>query len=157
MSNAPVAARDHGAGDDRDPERAPADRTPARAELTQQAAAHLPFQPLHRRHGDEDERDRPADPDDRRQQVHDAQRGVHARDSLGEGERRARPADRRRRDADARPARQRDRAREDAARARPRRAADRRASGRRPRAGARRRARPEPGTHLAPERRRCDP
>ena len=58
------------------------------------ARALLALEPLHRRHGDEDERDRSADPDDRGQQVHRAESRVHDGVSSSESvERRARPAD----------------------------------------------------------------
>ena len=52
----------------------------ARAEGPERARTHLPLEPLHRRHRDEDERHGPADPDDRREQVHDAEERV---DHLG--------------------------------------------------------------------------
>src|SRR3954470_1167214 len=52
--------RTHGedrAGADRAAERAPADRPPAPSELAEQPAAVFSLEALHRRHGDEDERD----------------------------------------------------------------------------------------------------
>src|SRR4051812_24928691 len=65
-------------GGDRDAERAPADRPPAPSELAEQPAAVFSLEALHRWHGDEDERDRPADPDGRGEQVHGPKRGIHA-------------------------------------------------------------------------------
>ena len=66
--------------------------------VAQRARALLALEPLHRRHRDEDERDRPADPDGRGEQVHDAESRVHARGvsrrcvsgGLGPADRRAR-------------------------------------------------------------------
>src|SRR5262249_22076786 len=72
-----VAPGERDPGRDRDAENAPPNRAPAPAEVMQDARALLALQPLHRRHGDEDERHRPADPDDGGEQVHDAKRGIH--------------------------------------------------------------------------------
>jgi hypothetical protein len=67
-----------GAAADRDAERAPADRTPAAAEVAQEPRAQLALEPLHRRHGDEHERHRAPDPDRGREQVNDEERCFHS-------------------------------------------------------------------------------
>ncbi len=67
------ARRKQRARHDRDAERAPADRSPAVAELTQDPRPRLALEALHGRNRDEDERNGAADPDDRGKQVHRAQ------------------------------------------------------------------------------------
>src|SRR3954451_8212921 len=92
-------------GEDRDAEGRPADRAPTRPERAKRLRSRLALELLHRRHRDEDERDRPAGPHNRREEVHHAQSGVHR---LVERDRLARPADRGGVETDARAARQRD-------------------------------------------------
>jgi hypothetical protein len=68
-----LAHRDQRSCRDRHAERRPADRTPAAAEVAQYPRARLALEPLRGRNGDEDERNRAADPDDRGKQMNDAE------------------------------------------------------------------------------------
>src|SRR5439155_23334638 len=65
-------------GGDGDAERAPAERPPAAAELAELLRPQRSLEPLRWWDGDEDERDRAADPHRRGQHVHDPQRELHA-------------------------------------------------------------------------------
>ena len=58
-------------GEDRDGHRAPAERSPAAPERAHRGRPRLALEPADRGHADEDERDRPADPDRRGEHVED--------------------------------------------------------------------------------------
>jgi hypothetical protein len=68
-----LAHRDQRSCRDRHAERRPADRTPAAAEVAEYPRARLALETLDGRNGDEDERNRAADPDDRGKQMDDAE------------------------------------------------------------------------------------
>ena len=76
---AAVEVREPQAREDRNAHRAPAERPPAPTERLHRRRARLALELADRRHADEDEHDRAADPDRGGHQVDDAQNGQHGR------------------------------------------------------------------------------